>query len=116
MPLGKLVLALVMLAAATLALAQDQPSVEVPMKGLSYSMLSKNGVTVMAAQLHYNVLGYQTVQVWISNGSKSYERISPQFFDIRVEGGAGFINGSSDSTVIDDIQQHVKPKDLSELV
>src|SRR6266850_552476 len=71
-------------------LAQDppqQPSVEVPYRGLSYAMLSKQGVTVMVAQLHRTILEYSTVQVWISNGSKFPVRVSPMYFDVRMEGG-----------------------------
>src|SRR5436309_7642513 len=72
----------------------QQPSVEIPYKGLSYSMLSKAGVTVMVAQLNRSILEYSTVQVWISNGSRQTVRISPQFFEVRQEvASAALVNG-----------------------
>jgi hypothetical protein len=119
MPVRKLVLGVATLVAA-LTCAQDappaqQPSIEVPYRGLTYSMMSRGGVTVMVAPLNRMILEYQTVQVWISNGSKSYVRIAPQQFEVRQQGTV-MLAGTSDDTVIDEIQQRARPKDLLELV
>jgi hypothetical protein len=98
----------------------QQHSVEMPYHGLAYSMLAKNSVTVMVAQLNRNILEYATVQVWISNTSKRAVRIAPQFFELRQESAAagtpGMINGTTEDKVLDDIQEHAKAKDLGELV
>src|ERR1039457_3767638 len=111
MPLGKLVLCVAMLVAAlATAQAPQQPSIEVPYKGLTYSMMSKGGVTVMGAPLNRMILEYQTVQVWISNGSKSYVRIAPQFFEVRQQ-GLPMLAGTSDDTVVAEIPQRARPKD-----
>jgi hypothetical protein len=96
-------------------LLQQQPSIEVPYKGLTYSMMSRGGVTVMVAPLNRTILDYQTVQVWISNGSKSYVRIGPQNFEVRQQ-GLPILAGTSDDTVIAEIPQRARPKDLQELV
>ncbi len=97
-----------------------------PYHGLAYSMLAKNRVTVMVAQLNRNILEYSTVQVWVSNGSNRSVRISPLLFEVRQEAhqqaaaadtpAALLINGSNDNQVLADIQQRAKAKDLGELV
>ena len=118
MPVRKLVLCVTTLMAALCAAqeaARQQPSIEVPYRGLTYSMMSKGGVTVMVAPLNRMILEYQTVQVWISNGSKSYVRIAPQSFEVRQQ-GAPMLAGASDDKVMDEIQQRARPKDLLELV
>lgn len=120
MPVRKLVLYAMVVAAAAALAGQDpperqQPSIEVPYKGLTYSMMSRGGITVMVAPLNRTILEYQTVQVWISNGSKSYVRVAPQSFEVRQQGLA-MLPGTSDDAVIEEIQQRAKPKDLQELV
>src|SRR5580658_8271887 len=103
----KLVLLLSILL-ALLACAQEaaaprqQPSIEVPYRGMTYSMMSRGGITVMVAPLNRMILEYQTVQVWISNGSKAYVRVAPQQFEVRQQGTA-MLAGTSDDTVMDEI-------------
>ena len=94
----------------------QQHSIEMPYKGLAYSMLAKAGVTVMVAQLNRSILEYATVQVWISNGSKRALHVAPQFFELRQEPDAPMINGTNEDRVMNDIQEHAKAKDLGELV
>src|ERR1022692_2061291 len=98
----------------------QQHSIEMPYKGLAYSMLAKAGVTVMVAQLNRSILEYATVQVWISNGSKRALHVAPQFFELRQETAAprpaAMINGTNEDLVLNDIQEHAKAKDLGELV
>src|SRR5258707_3673845 len=91
---------------------QQQPSIEVPYKGLSYSMLSRGGVTIMVAPLNRPILEYSTIQVWISNGSKQAVRISPQSFEVRF-GSQPMTAGTSDNEVLSEIQQRATHKDLS---
>ncbi len=106
---------LVALLFAAMSASQQQPSVEIPYKGLSYSMLSRGGVTIMAAPLNRPILEYSTVQVWISNGSKQPVRVSPQSFEVRF-GSQAMIPGTSENEVLAEIQQRATHKDLSELV
>lgn len=72
-------LALLALAGAT-AHAQ---TIEVPYRGLEYSMLSKEGVTVMIAPLDLSILKYSAAHVWITNGSTLTVQVSPQGFSAR---------------------------------
>ena len=92
------------------------PAIEVPYKGLRYSMLSRGGVTVMMAQLDRNILEYSTAQVWVSNGSKGPVRISPQAFLMGLEGSPEQITGTPDSAVLDDIMKRARAHDVVELV
>src|SRR6266478_4816297 len=119
MPARKFLLVIVAAFLAQFAAGQppQQQSVEIPYKGLSYSMLSKGGVTVMVAQLNRNILEYSTVQVWISNGSRQSVHVSPQFFELHQEGtSSAMLNGMNDNEVLNDIKQRAKSKDLGELV
>jgi len=94
----------------------QQHSVEMPYRGLSYSMLAKQGVTVMVAPLNRTILEYSTIQVWISNGSKKPVHVAPQFFEIRQDPGTAMINGSLEDSVLDEIQQRSNSKAMGELV
>jgi len=108
----------VTLLALVLQQTPQQPSVEIPYKGLSYSMLSKNGVTVMVAPMNHRILEYATVEVWISNGSKYPIHVDPRFFEARTaaDPASPAIAGAEDLKVIDEIGRRAKSKDLSELV
>lgn len=114
--------AVLVLTFAASVCAQDvrqpqQPSVEIPYKGLSYSMLAKGGVTIMVAPLNRIILEYTTLQVWISNGSNRAVRISPQFFEARFDGKPNELTaGANDNLVVKDIHDRAKSKDMGELV
>ena len=45
------------------------PAIEVPYKGRTFSMASRDGVTVMIAPLERTILEYGTAQVWIANNT-----------------------------------------------
>ena len=55
-------------------------TIEVPYRGLNYSVLSKGGVTVMVAPLELTILGYSAAHVWITNGSSCPIQVGPQAF------------------------------------
>jgi hypothetical protein len=48
--------------------------------GLKYQTLTKNGLTIMVAELPSNVRGYSVVQVDVSNGSRASYVIKPEDF------------------------------------
>src|SRR5213594_4041982 len=52
----------------------------VPYRGLEYSMLSRDGITVMIAPLDLSILNYSAAHVWISNGSRRAIQVTPQAF------------------------------------
>jgi hypothetical protein len=94
----------------------QQHSVEMPYHGLSYSMLAKQGVTVMVAPLNRTILEYSTIQVWISNGSQKTVHVAPQFFEVRQDAGTPMLNGSLEDQVLDEIHDRANSKALGELV
>ncbi len=111
------ILPVTLLILASLAAAQKgPPAIEVPYKGLRYSMLSRGGVTVMMAPLDRNILEYSTAQVWISNGSNRPVRVSPQFFRMVFDGSSEPLKGTPDNTVLNDVMKRAKPHDIVELV
>lgn len=95
-------------------------TIEVPYRGLRYSMLSRNGVTVMIAPLERTILEYSTAQVWVSNGSKRVVRISPQSFSMRAEAPGReeprTFPGSPEGTVLAEIMQRARSRDMLALV
>ena len=58
-------------------------TIEVPYRGLNYSVLSKGGVTVMIARLELSILKYSAAHVWITNGSSCPIQVGPQFFSAK---------------------------------
>src|SRR5947209_7635121 len=81
------------------------PAIEVPYKGRTFSMASRDGVTVMIAPLERTILEYSTAQVWISNTSPRALPIAPQGFAATVEGG-NVSAAAQDTVVLREIQRH----------
>lgn len=99
---------------------KSPPAIEVPYKGLRYSMLSRGGVTVMIAPLDRAILEYSTAQVWVSNGSKSVVRVSPQAFSMSVEAAGQSeprtMPGAAEGAVLNEILKRARSHDMLELV
>ena len=122
-PLSAILLVLAALIAPLVPQGRDQkspPAIEVPYKGLRYSMLSRGGVTVMIAPLDRAILEYSTAQVWVSNGSKSVVRVNPQAFSMSVETAGQSeprtMPGTAEGTVLNEILKRARSHDVLELV
>ena len=110
------ILALMALAGAC-ARAQ---TIEVPYRGLDYSMLSKEGVTVMIAPLDLSILNYSAAHVWITNGSSRTIPVSPQVFTARARSPKqpqpAEISGLSEALVVREVLRRARFRDIMALV
>ena len=61
--------------------------IEFESSGLKYKALTRNGVTIMVAQLPTHVREYAILQVSVSNGSPTSWTVRPE--DFRFEGDSG---------------------------
>jgi hypothetical protein len=102
------------------AVAAGGQSIEVPYRGLDYSMLSKGGVTVMIAPLDLTILHYAAAHVWITNGSSRTILVSPQAFVARArtpkQAQPAEFPGSADNKVVNDVMEHARFNDVLALV
>lgn len=71
--------------------------IEFESNGLRYKTLTKNGLTIMFAQLPAHVQDYSILQVAISNGSRVWWTVKPEDFTYERAGGAR----STASTALD---------------
>jgi hypothetical protein len=62
--------------------------IEFESKGLKYQTLSRNGVTIMYAQLYSHVRTYSVVQVAVSNGARGPYVIKPEDFTFERAAGS----------------------------
>lgn len=118
MPRRLLLIAALLAATAASTLQQRPtapPAIEVPYKGRTFSMASRDGVTVMIAPLERTILDYSTAQVWISNNTARSLPIAPQGFTATVESGATSA-AAQDTMVLNDIRRHSSGRDIEELV
>lgn len=101
------------------ACAQAQ-TIEVPYRGLEYSMLSKEGVTVMIAPLDLSILKYSAAHVWITNGSSRSVVVSPQGFTARARGPKqrepAQYAGLSEALVVKEVLRRARFGDILALV
>ncbi len=112
--------ALLILFWAAAAPAARGQAIEVPYRGLRYSVLSKGGVTVMIAPLDRTILEYSTAQVWVSNGSDHPVRVSPESFSMRLDAPGSneprVIRGTPEGTVVTEVLRRARAKDMLQLV
>jgi len=104
----------------TLAAACAPAQIEVPYRGLEYSMLSKDGVTVMIAPLDLSILKYSAAHVWITNGSSRTVQVSPQVFTARARSPrqpqpANYA-GVSAALVVNEALKHARFGDIMALI
>lgn len=83
--------------------------------GYKYQTLTKNGVTIMYAQLPSHVREYCILQVAISNGSKSSYVVSPEDFVFHREDGA-VVSATTADTVVNEIMRKASRNDVIKLV
>ena len=95
-------------------------AIDVPYRGLNYSMISRDGLTVMIAPLDLSILDYSAAHVWITNGSRRTIHLEPQLFSARMRtskqpDGAEYI-GLSDLIVVQQVMNRAKFGDIMALV
>lgn len=110
----------ILLVALIGAIAAAGQAIEVPYRGLDYSMLSKDGVTVMIAPLDFTILQYSAAHVWITNGSKKPIQVLPQAFTARArtsrQAQPSEYRGLPDGTVVNQVMEHARFGDVLALV
>ena len=109
--------------AVLVAYAQAQTparTIEVPYRGLNYSVLSKGGVTVMIAPLELSILGYSAAHVWITNGSPCAIQVGPQVFTAKARSPKlpqpAKVIGVPDDLVVREVMKRARFDDVLSLV
>jgi hypothetical protein len=101
-----------MLAAAGLGSAQV---IEFESGGLKYQALTKNGLTIMVAELPSHVRDYSVVQVAVSNGSKITYAVRPEdFLFLRSDGSE--LPPMAARTVVNSLIEKASRSDVIRLV
>jgi len=83
--------------------------------GLRYQTLSKDGLTIMYAQLPMQVREYTIVQATVTNGSKAVSVIRPEDFAFRLPDGKEVRAGSA-SAVVTNFLERAGRNDVIRLV
>ncbi len=95
-------------------------AINVPYRGLDYSMISKGGLTVMVAPMSLSILNYSAAHVWVTNGSGRPVHLEPQSFVARTRSArqaqpAEFA-ALSDAIVVKQVMDRAKFNDIMALV
>ena len=95
-------------------------TIAVPYRGLDYSMLSKEGITVMIAPLPLSLLKYSAAHVWVTNGSPRAIQVGPQLFTARARNPrhpqAAEFPGLPDGEVVLEVMKRARFGDIMSLV
>lgn len=95
-------------------------TIGVPYRGLEYSMLSRDGVTVMVAPLELSILNYSAAHVWVSNGSKRVVQLSPQVFTTKARNARNpqpvEVAGLAEGLVVRQVLERARFGDIMALV
>jgi hypothetical protein len=83
--------------------------------GLKYQSQSKQGVTVMFAQLPAQLRDYSILQVGVMNGSQEVCTVRPEDFSFRREDGT-VIFAAPARTVVDHLLDHASRDDVIKLI
>jgi hypothetical protein len=86
--MGRYLAAVPTVALLVCACAASAQIIEFEANGLKYQTLTRNGVTIMFAQLSSHVRDYSILQVAISNGSEQTHLIRPESFTIERSDGS----------------------------
>jgi hypothetical protein len=102
------------LLAAAAVFAHSQV-IEFESGGLKYQALTKNGLTIMVAELPSNIREYTVLQVAVSNGSRSTYAVKPEdFLFLRTDGGE--LPPMAARTVVNALIQKASRSDVIRLV
>ncbi len=114
-----------LLVVAALEAALGAQAIEVPYRGLEYSMLSKDGVTVMVAPLELSILKYSAAHVWVTNGTSRAIQVSPQAFTVTARHVSGRHQrqpkpaeyaGAAEGLVVEEVMRKARFGDVMSLV
>lgn len=111
----RLISALALGAALVFAGAAAAQIIEFENNGLSYQTLTRNGVTVMFAQLPASVREYSILQVAVSNGSNMSWTVKPEDFVIEREDGTR-LDAVPARAVVTDMVEKARRNDVIRLV
>src|SRR5258707_5121225 len=89
--------------------------IEFEANGYQYKALTKNGLTIMFAQLPSHVREYSILQVAVQNGSKSVFNLRPEDFVFRRDDGTQ-LSGVPAQEVINHLIQKASRHDVMKLV
>ena len=93
----------------------DSQIIEFESGGLKYQTLTKNGLTIMVAELPAHVQDFSVVQVAVSNGSKMPYAVKPEdFLFLRSDGSE--LPSSSARAVVNSLIQKASRSDVIRLV
>ena len=102
-----------------LLLAAPEPvhgqAIQFESNGLIYMTLTREGVTIMFAELPIRVRDYAVIQVAISNGSSSNRTIKPEDFEFQ-PGGGGVVKATAAKQVVEDFLGRAGRNDVIKLV
>lgn len=115
-PAPNLSCVLLLAALATLASTPaGAQAIEFESNGLRYLTLTRDGVTLMLAELPMRVRDYAVVQVAVSNGSPSNRTIKPDDFEFRASGGEA-VRAVPAKTVVQEFLGRAGRNDVIKLV
>ena len=103
------------LALALLAVSLSAQVIEFESAGLRYQALTRNGLTIMFAQLPSHVREYSILQVAVSNGGTSTFILRPEDFIIKREDGS-LLQASSSKSVVRNLVEKASRTDVIKLV
>jgi hypothetical protein len=106
-----------MLVSALLAFAgaASGQAIQFESNGLQYMTLTRDGLTLMFAELPIRVRGYAILQVAVSNGSPSNRTVKPEDFEMRPDSGV-VVKATSARTVVENFLGRAGRNDVMKLV
>lgn len=113
-PASSGVLLLAALALVTAGGARGQ-AIEFESNGLRYLTMTRDGLTIMFAELPMRVRDYAVVQVAVSNGSASNRTVKPEDFEVRLDLGSA-VRATSARTVVQEFLGRAGRNDVIKLV
>ncbi len=113
-PASSGVLLLAALALVTAGGARGQ-AIEFDSNGLRYLTMTRDGLTIMFAELPMRVRDYAVVQVAVSNGSASNRTVKPEDFEVRLDLGSA-VRATSARTVVQEFLGRAGRNDVIKLV
>lgn len=100
---------------ALLAASLSAQVIEFESAGLRYQALTRNGLTIMFAQLPSHVREYSIIQVAVSNGGTSTYVLRPEDFVIKRDDGT-VLQASSSKSVVRNLVEKASRTDVIKLV
>jgi len=97
------------------AVAAQAQVIEFYSNGLRYQTMTKDGLTVMYAEMPLQVRGYAVLQVAVINGTDSLYVVQPIAFSYQVADGR-VVQATGENDVVSELQQHGGRNEVIKLV